>query len=147
MRVQIKDFRSFGNFRTHFKKKDLLFLEPFKKNYRWEEKTVEATIKNEMGWSKDSRSTSGWRGDCDVAILKLYVYYEIFGWNDKVFNLSNLLRDGQMDRNEALERLARDEQVSDDIVKKFLDEIGVNFSDFKNAVGKAKELYSKGIIR
>jgi len=145
--VQIRDFLSFGNFRTHFRNQGLLFLEPFKKNIRWEEKTVETTIKNEMGWSKDDRSASSWRGDCDVAILKLYVYYEIFGWNDKVFNLSNLLRDHQISREEALERLHKDEQISDDIVKKFLDEIGVSFSDFKNAVSKAKELYTKGITR
>ena len=147
VKVQINDFRSFSNFRDHFRKKGLLFLEPFKKNIRWVEKTVESTIKNKMDWGKNPNVTFTWRGDCDIALLKSYTYHEILGWNDKVFNLSNLVRDNQISRNEALKRLKNDEKIDDKIIKETLNKNGLSFSDFKNATNKGKKYFSKGILR
>ena len=88
-----------------------------------------------MGWGKDPRTSSTWRGDCDVALLKLYAYYGIFGWNDKVFNLSNLLRDHQISREEALERLEKEEKISEDVVREILEENGLSFTEIRYLTG------------
>jgi hypothetical protein len=136
-------------FKTHknYDKRGLKYFAPFQENIRWEEKTVMSVIKNELDWGLNPHSKSTWRGDCTIALLKLYTYNEILGFNDKVVNLSNLIRDHQLSREEALKRLEEEQKIPDALVKEVLDRININFTDFKNAVQKAKINYSKGIIR
>ena len=60
--------------------------------------------------------------------------------------MSYLIRDGQLTRDEALARLKKEEQVPDEIIEEILNGIGLNFSDFKNAVEKANRNYSRGVL-
>jgi hypothetical protein len=142
--TQIKDYLFFYDFKKNFRKHGLILLEPFLENIRWEEKKVMSTIERELHWSKNPKILSSWRGDCSVALLKLYVYNEILGFNDKTEGLSYLIRDGQITREEALERVKKEEQVPVEIIQEILGGFGLNFSDFEKATRKARENYSKG---
>ncbi|MFX0199538.1 MAG: hypothetical protein ACFFCW_25740 [Candidatus Hodarchaeota archaeon] len=145
--TQIKDYLYFFNVEKNFQKRGLMRFDPLLNNLRWVEKDVTSVIKNKLGWSRNPKSISTWRGDCTIALLKLYTYYEILGFNDKVVNLSYLIRDHQINREEALERLEKEEKIPDNIVKDILNDFGLDFFDFEEAVKKARKNYSMGIIR
>ena len=66
--------------------------------------------------------------------LKLYVYKKVLGFNDKIDNLCHLVRDSQLSREEALERLNIEEEISEDVIKDILDNYQLDYIDFKNCV-------------
>ncbi len=141
---QVKDFMFFHDFKKNFRDHGLILLEPFLGNIRWEEKVVMSTIEKELHWSKNPRVRSSWRGDCSVALLKLYVYNNILGFNDKTEGLSYLIRDGQITRDEALERVKQEENVPEDIIQEILQGLGLKLTDFSSATARLKERYSQG---
>jgi hypothetical protein len=143
---QIKDYLFFYDFKKNFRKNGLILLEPFLQNIRWEEKKVMSIIEKELNWKKNPYVNSSWRGDCAIALLKLYAYNNIIGFNDKVEGLSYLIRDGQIKRDEALARIKSEEKVPDEIIQEILNGIGLSLNDFKKAVEIAKNNYAKGKI-
>ena len=80
--------------------------------------------------------TSTWRADCKLALLKLYIYKYALGYNDKLPYLCNLIRDGQISREEALARLDEEETISEDIIKEILHDFDISYIDFKAALKK-----------
>lgn len=134
--TQIKEYFYYFHSRKIIKESDILRIGPFRDYIRWEEKEVFSTLKNELNWDKNPNVESTWRGDCAIALLKLYVYKKVLGFNDKVVNLSYLIRDGQISREEALERLNKEEEVPENVINEILDNLGLNHIDFKNCVAK-----------
>lgn len=126
---------------TENNKKGILFLSPFLKYIRWREDEVSAVLENELKWKKNPDIETKWRGDCNIALLKLWLYKELIGYNDKEPGLSSLIRDGQINREEALRRLKEECEVPDMIVRKVLDENGIDFQKMKDAINKEKNIY------
>jgi len=121
-------------FQGRGKKKDLIGIAPFYSYTRWEEKTLVSTIKNELHWRETPGAQSTWRGDCDIALLKLYLYKKTLGYNDRDEGLSYLIRDGQISREEALERLEEEGKISEEVIKEILERVGIDFSSLKTAL-------------
>jgi tRNA(Ile)-lysidine synthase TilS/MesJ len=115
-------------YRAKRRRGDLRVINPFYSYIRWEEEKLIATIQDELGWGPTPGAESTWRGDCDVALLKLYLYRKMLGYNDRDEGLSYLIRDGQIGREEALERLEEEGNISDTVVEAILDRLGVRFS-------------------
>jgi hypothetical protein len=116
--------------------KDLLRIAPFKFYIRWKEDEIMSTITKELKWEKNPNTESTWRGDCDVALLKLYLYKKTLGFNDKDDGLSSLIRDGQISRKEALERLKEEGEVPEKVIKEIFDKLELNYSDLKLVLRK-----------
>ena len=119
--------------------KDILRISPFRFYIRWENNEVVSTIKNELGWEKNPNIESTWRGDCDVALLKLYLYKKTLGFNDKDDGLSSLIRDGQITRKEALERLKEEGEIPEETIEEIFDNLGLNYPDLQLALRKVRE--------
>jgi len=119
--------------------KDLLRISPFKFYIRWREDEVISTITNELKWGKNPNIASTWRGDCDVALLKLYLYKKTLGFSDKDDGLSSLIRDGQINREEALARLKEEGEIPEKVIKEIFDKLGLNYLDLKLALRKVRE--------
>jgi hypothetical protein len=113
---------------------DLIRIAPFFSYIRWEEKALVSTIKDELNWGETLGAKSSWRGDCDIALLKLYLYKKTLGFNDKDEGLSYLIRDGQISREEALERLEEEGNISEEVITEIVDRLGVDFSALKVAL-------------
>lgn len=137
--TQIKEFYGHYYRKILHRKKDLLKIEPFVSHIRWKEKEVISTIENELKWKKNPNTESTWRGDCDIALLKLYLYKKTLGFNDKDDGLSSLIRDGQINRKEALERLKKEGEIPEEVIKKIFDRLGLNYANLEIAVEKAQE--------
>lgn len=137
--TQFKDYYYFFNEHKITEKSGLIKIRPFFTHMRWVEKDVVSTIKNKLGWKKHSDSGSTWRGDCDIAFLKLYVYQNMLGFNDKIDSLSHLIRDKQITRDEAMKRFEKEVMIPDEAMEEIFKRIGLKFSDFKNALRKLQK--------
>ena len=137
--VQAKEFCRHHYLRTIARQKDLLYLPPFYSYIRWEENKVVSTIKNELGWEKNPYTESTWRGDCEVALLKLYLYKETLGFSDKDDGLGCLIRDGQISREEALKRLEKEGALPEGPIKGLFGRLGLNYSDLEVALRKLRK--------
>ena len=60
----------------------------------------------------------------------MYFYKKTLGFNDKDVDLSDLIRAGQVSKEEALDRLEK-EEISEKVVKDILEKVGLNYSGFK----------------
>jgi hypothetical protein len=116
------------------RREDELQIAPFYRYIRWDEKEVTSKIENELDWRKHPDTESTWRGDCDIALLKLYLYREMLGYNDQDEGLSYLVRDGQISREQALERLKEEGDVPEDVIKEILGGLRFDFSNLKMAL-------------
>jgi hypothetical protein len=133
--TQIQEyFHHFYQRRRRMGKGDLIKISPFYFYIRWEEKTLISTIKDELSWRETPGAKSTWRGDCDIALLKLYLYKKTLGYNDRDEGLSYLVRDNQISRDEALERLEEEGKISEEAIKEILDKLGSDFSTLKVAL-------------
>lgn len=118
------------------KKKDLLLVSPFYSYIRWEEEEIVAALENELDWKKNPNTESTWRGDCYIALLKLDLYKKTLGFNDKDDGLSDLIRDKQISREEALERLSKEQEISEESHAELFEKIGLDYSDLKSVLEK-----------
>ena len=138
--IQAKEFMAYYG---HIYLKDLwrkgyVVISPFKKYIRWEETTVVHTL-NQLGWRQNSQTGSTWRGDCDIASLKLYLYRTLLGYNDKDDSFSALIRDGQLTREEVVHRLGDEQYISEGIIKSTIEKTGVSYAYFQQVMDKAQK--------
>jgi len=110
---------------------NVMAIAPFDRYVRWEEAEIESKIQTELNWMKHPGTESTWRGDCDIALLKLYLYKKTLGYNDKDEGLSFLVRDGQLSRDEAMSRLQKEGDIADDLIEDLFDRLGLSFSELQ----------------
>jgi len=122
------------HYRRILRKRNIKYISPFSRYIEWKEKTILSVIEKELEWTKNPKLHSTWRGDCDVAILKGYLYKKALGFNDWDDGLSALVRDQQISREEALMRLKKEGSVSEEIVEEILSHIGISFPEFKKSI-------------
>ena len=72
----------------------------------WEQNAIEETLIRETGWVRPERSVS-WRYDCVLEPFLDYTYKKEFGISTVGLYLSHMIRDGLMNRADALETLLR----------------------------------------
>jgi hypothetical protein len=104
-----------------------------------DENLIYSTITNELNWKKSADVASGWRFDCQLSHLKNHLYYEIYGFSEKEDMYSNMIRQGVLDRDNALQRVEKENYIPPRIISDFCDEIGVDSADLKKAVNKLKK--------
>lgn len=95
----------------------------------WNEKEVEATIKKNLKWKKSSEVASSWRFDCRLDYVRRLMYASTVGVTELRDLFSKMIREKQMTREEALERLKQEEIVSKAVVEDVLGSIGLKLSD------------------
>jgi len=133
--TQFQEFRAFygRRYKKKMQGKGILWMSPYHEYIRWEEKKIISTIEDKLHWKKNPSIKSKWRGDCDIALLKLHLYQRYLGFNDKDDALSDLIRDGQITRQEALDRLDDETFIPEEAIKFVLDKIGIEYAKFKKA--------------
>lgn len=128
-------FARYGRwYKKRLKKKGFIEIAPFYQYIKWEEKNIVDTIEDKLGWIKNGKTGSTWRGDCDIALLKLYLYKKMLGFNDKDDSLSDLVRDGQITREEALQRLYGEQYISKSIIKNIMKKNDISYAYFQEVI-------------
>ena len=132
--TQVREFLI--HYRRVLRNKNIRYVSPFCRYVRWEEKIVDAVNKDILDWEKNPELESTWRGDCDVFILKSFLYKKALGFNDFDDGLSALIRDKQISREEGLRRLTKEGNFSGDIITKILENLRIDHLDFKESLEK-----------
>ena len=108
--------------------KDITVLELF--DYiKWDEKEVISTITDNLGWRKSSEVASSWRFDCRLDYVRRLMYATTIGVSELRDLFSKMIREGQITREEALERLKTEDIVPKDVAEDVLADLGLELSD------------------
>jgi hypothetical protein len=113
-------------------------LEPFFGYIEWNEKRINDTLINEIGWSHNAdKGASTWRTDCYMAPLKKILYSKMLGFNDMDDHLSALVRGGQITRDTALARLAKESSVPDQVLSNACTKLGIDRGHMEESIKRA----------
>ncbi len=135
--TQVREFYYCKTNKRLFRKHGILRLAPFYLHVHWMESDIVSTIAREFGWESNPERNASWRGDCSIAMLKSYIYRRILGFNDTDDNLSCLIRDGQISREDALDRLRTEGDVSETAIERVLSHMSIGYREFQNAIERA----------
>jgi len=107
---------------------------PIFRYVEWDEDTILSVIREKLDWQNYAASNTTWRSDCKIALLKNYLYAKTVGFTKNDELLSNLIRDGAITRETAIERVNSENQFPEDFVSEFCAEIGVDYRKLKKAL-------------
>ncbi|MGD2105738.1 MAG: asparagine synthase-related protein [Anaerolineae bacterium] len=105
----------------------------------WSEDEVVSTIQSELRWEKPTYRQTSWRADCKIHFLKDYLYGATLGFTKNVELLSGMIREGMLTRDEALERLKRDDYLSAQFLDRFVSELGIQLHELERALADYRE--------
>ena len=89
----------------------------------WNEEKIMSVIQQKLNW-QHKNSKSSWRFDCQIHALVNCMVYQLLGMTEKDELYSKLVREGQITREQALDRISANEQekkVELEIVEKVMD--------------------------
>jgi 3'-phosphoadenosine 5'-phosphosulfate sulfotransferase (PAPS reductase)/FAD synthetase len=127
--IQLKEFMMFFGpikkiYNSLFNK---IEVKPFEKHIRWVEKEVTDVITHEYGWKNFDEMNSTWRGDCYLGPIRQFLYKSFLGFNDHTPHLSDLIRDGQITRDEALAQLEEKETIPPAVLQKCCEKLNIDY--------------------
>lgn len=115
----------------------VVIIEPFLTYFNWTEDDAIRTV-NSLKWEGNSIVNFKSRSDCDLAILKLFLYKELLGYNDKDDTLSAMVRHKQIDRLTALKRLEVENNISVSVIRSIIEKHGIDYNRFAMALEEIK---------
>ena len=131
---------NFDGFLASFVRKDD-FLHLY--NYEnWDEGEIKKILNEKYNWQDDvSYGKNQWRmGDGQTAFNN-FVYYTIAGFSEFDNFRSNQIREGILNREEALELCRQDNKIKYDTLKNFSDVIGFNLDNVLSKISCLEKLY------
>jgi hypothetical protein len=91
----------------------------------WKEEEIISRISRELNWSSPRNLHSTWRFDCKVSHLKDLLYLKTLKMTEKDDLYAKLVREGHLTREEALERLIKENLIYEDEIRIVLDRVGL----------------------
>ncbi|WIV51420.1 glucosamine 6-phosphate synthetase [Marivivens sp. LCG002] len=108
--------------------------------YTWDEKEIDGVLA-EYNWELAIDTTTTWRIGDGTAAFYNYIYYTVAGFTEHDTFRSNQIREGQMDREEALRLVNIENQPRYPNIKWYLDAVGVDYEKAIKAVNAIPRLY------
>lgn len=133
-------FDSLGSFAVRYlaPKKDYFHLFDY---YKWDENELEALIEREYHWEKAIDTDSTWRIGDGTASFYNYIYYTVAGFTENDTFRSNQIREGMITREEALNRIDKDNEVRYETLRWYLEIIGIDFREAIKVINSIPKLY------
>lgn len=107
---------------------------PLFKYIVWDEVLILKTITEELNWRIPDKMSSSWRSDCRVNVVRQYLYQELLGFTKNNELLSQLIRNGYMTREEAMDRLDRENQTDPEFLNEILVDLGMELHDLERGL-------------
>jgi asparagine synthetase B (glutamine-hydrolysing) len=133
-------FDSVKSFFTGFLlKDDFLYLFEYLK---WDEAEIEKVLKEEYGWQSDAGyGTNQWRmGDGQTAFTN-YIFHTVAGFSEFDNFRSNQIREGLLERDEAMRLIEQDNQPKWGALEYFGYVVGINLDEILARVNNVPKLY------
>lgn len=109
---------------------DLTIVHPFYEYVHWKEEELEEILFNDLHWKLPEGRTNSSRFGCEADTLRQYLFYRTLGYNDTHVDLSYLIRDGQITREEAEQKLKDSLDFPKEDILYILNKAGVNGEEF-----------------
>ncbi len=123
-------------YRSFTKKSDYFHIFDF---WRWDEKVIDQTLST-YDWERAPDTKTTWRIGDGTAAFYNYIYRTIVGFTEHDTFRSNQIREGEISREHALEKIDDENQPRYLNIKWYLDAISM---DFEETIGKVNEFAKK----
>lgn len=107
----------------------------------WEEGPVEDVLLNEYDWETAPDSRSTWRIGDGTAAFYNYIYYRVAGFTENDTFRSNQIREGQLNREEAMLLVEEENQPRVESLRWYADIIGFDLEAILDVVDDMPRLY------
>jgi len=95
-------------------------------NYiEWNEEEILSTITREFNWRTPEKMASSWRSDCKINIVRQYYYKELLGFTKNDELLSQMIRNKNITRDDALNRLEIENVLNPELIREIFQELGI----------------------
>jgi glutamine---fructose-6-phosphate transaminase (isomerizing) len=125
-------------YQTFVVKDDFLYLFHY---LEWRETTIVDTIRREYDWEISPDTTTTWRIGDGTAAFYNYIYQQMAGFTEDDVMLSNMVREGHIDRDEALRRGKEYSKPRWPSIREYAQLIGVSVEETLQAINSAPKLY------
>lgn len=123
-------------FRSFTEKKDYFHIYDY---WRWEEKETDNVLK-EYNWELAPDTKTTWRIGDGTAAFYNYIYYTVAGFTEHDTFRSNQIREGDLNRDEALALVHDENRPRYPNIKWYLDSINMPFKETIEIINKQKKL-------
>ena len=130
LKTQYKEFMVGRWKKQLIKKNSLTIIHPFYNYIQWLEKDLEDVLFNELSWESPKGDKQTSRVGCEIDTLRQFLFYRTLGYNDNHIDLSGLIRDGQLTRDEAKAKLEKAIDIPISEIKYILTKAGVDADNF-----------------
>tara|TARA_Y100001935_G_scaffold253199_1_gene258808 strand:+ start:37661 stop:39688 length:2028 start_codon:yes stop_codon:yes gene_type:complete len=107
----------------------------------WNEDSINNTIINNYEWEKAVDTDSTWRIGDGTASFYNYVYTLVAGFSENDTFRSNQIREGMIDREDALNLVYKENQPRYNSLKWYLEIVGLDFIDTIKIINKIERQY------
>lgn len=129
-------FNSF--YQTFVVKDDFLYLYHY---VPWREEVIVDTIRREYDWEVAQDTTTTWRIGDGTAAFYNYIYQQMAGFTEDEVMLSNMVREGHIDRDEALRRGKEFSKPRWPSIREYMQMIGISAEETLQIINSAPKLY------
>ncbi len=123
----IKGWLGWFMFRFPYTKEWLNYFQYIK----WDEEELLKTIREELNWKSPPDTILTWRTDDATSPWYNFLYYSMAGFTENDELLSNMIREGMINREKALARVEQENQPRYEEIKKYLKMVNVDIDTYK----------------
>jgi asparagine synthetase B (glutamine-hydrolysing) len=109
--------------------------------YPWDEKEIENIILSEYDWETAADMNSTWRIGDGTASFYNYLYYTVAGFSEIDTFRSNQLREGMINREDALKMSLEENRPRYESIKWYLEILGLDFESVIKQINNIPKLY------
>ncbi len=125
-------------YQTFMVKDDFLYLFHY---LPWREDTIVGTIRREYDWEVATDTTTTWRIGDGTAAFYNYIYQTMAGFTEDEVMLSNMVREGHIDRDEALRRASEYSKPRWPSIREYAQLVGFSAEEALQIINAAPKLY------
>jgi hypothetical protein len=108
---------------------------------KWREEEINSVLLDQYGWEIDSEAQSTWRIGDGTAAFYNYIYYTMAGLTENDTLRSNQIREGMLQRQEALAMVERENRPRWNSLQWYASVIGFNLVETLMVINNAPKLY------
>lgn len=109
----------------------------------WDEETVNDVLLNQYNWELSPDTTTTWRIGDGTAAFYNYIYYNVAGFSEFDTFRSNQIREGSLDREEAIRLVNLENRPRYESFKWYCDTIGIDFEKAVKRINEIPKFYRK----
>ncbi len=106
----------------------------------WDEQKIMTLIQSELKWRNYAQSRSAWRSDCKINLLRNHLYKVTLGFTKNEELVSNMIRLGDLSRDDGLARVEREGVISDEFLRSFFQELGIPYQEYEASLARINKV-------